>query len=152
MEYGDQPDICLWKITNSLAILRLRKPLKTSSRLAGHGIWTRDLPNASLVRYHGATSLGYSISVYESRLLTSTQKYGIIVLETYDVVYRQMTNLLLKGSNKDVFEGFWSEYCPLILKKSEEASVFEVEIVKRGGVVYRRWSNETDFGEFNELT
>ena len=58
VEYGDQPDICLWKITNYLAILRLRKPLKTSTRLAGHGIWTRDLPNASLVRYHGATSLG----------------------------------------------------------------------------------------------
>ena len=28
------------KITNSLVILRLRKPLKTSTRLAGHGIWT----------------------------------------------------------------------------------------------------------------
>ena len=40
------------KITNSLAILRMRKPLKTSTMLAGHGIWTRDLPNASLVRYH----------------------------------------------------------------------------------------------------
>ena len=46
------------KITNYLAILRLRKPLKTSTRFADHGIWTRDLPNASLVRYHGATSLG----------------------------------------------------------------------------------------------
>ena len=57
---NSKPDICLWKITNSLAILRLRKPLKTSTRLAGHGIWTRDLPNASLLRYHGATSLGYS--------------------------------------------------------------------------------------------
>ena len=31
---------------------------KTSVRLVGTGIWTRDLPNASLVRYHGATSLG----------------------------------------------------------------------------------------------
>ena len=46
------------KITNSLAIFRLRKPLKTSTRLAGHVICTRDLPNASLVRYHGVTSLG----------------------------------------------------------------------------------------------
>ena len=27
---------------------------KTSVRLVGTGIWTRDLPNASLVRYHGA--------------------------------------------------------------------------------------------------
>ena len=31
---------------------------KTLVRLVGTGIWTRDLPNASLVRYHGATSLG----------------------------------------------------------------------------------------------
>ena len=31
---------------------------KTSVRLAGTGIWTRDLPNANLVRYQGATSLG----------------------------------------------------------------------------------------------
>ena len=31
---------------------------KTSVRLFGTGIRTRDLPNASLVRYHGATSLG----------------------------------------------------------------------------------------------
>ena len=34
---------------------------KTSVRLVGTGIRTRDLPNASLVRYHGATSLGYAI-------------------------------------------------------------------------------------------
>ena len=31
---------------------------KTPIRLVGTGIWTRDLPNASLVPYHGATSLG----------------------------------------------------------------------------------------------
>ena len=31
---------------------------KTSVRLVGTGIWTRDLPNVSLVRYHIATSLG----------------------------------------------------------------------------------------------
>ena len=31
---------------------------KTSVRLVGTGVRTRDLPNASLVRYHGATSLG----------------------------------------------------------------------------------------------
>ena len=30
---------------------------KTSVRLVGTGIWTRDLSNESLVRYHGATSL-----------------------------------------------------------------------------------------------
>ena len=31
---------------------------KTPVKLVGTGIPTRDLPNASLVRYHGATSLG----------------------------------------------------------------------------------------------
>ena len=31
---------------------------KTQFRLVGIGIWTRDFPNACLVRYHGATSLG----------------------------------------------------------------------------------------------
>ena len=31
---------------------------KTTVKLVGTGIRTRDLPNASLVRYHGATSLG----------------------------------------------------------------------------------------------
>ena len=35
----------------------LRKTMK-KLRLVGTGIWTRDLPNASLVCYHGATSLG----------------------------------------------------------------------------------------------
>ena len=36
----------------------LRKTTKKSPvRLVCTGIWTRDLPNASLVRYHGATSL-----------------------------------------------------------------------------------------------
>ena len=57
---GDLPVIRLWKITNSLAILRLRKPLKTSTGLAGHRIWTQDLPNASLVHYHGVTSLDFT--------------------------------------------------------------------------------------------
>ena len=36
----------------------LRKTTKNSIRLVGSGIRTRDLPNASLVRYHEATSLG----------------------------------------------------------------------------------------------
>ena len=39
----------------------LRKTTKkTPVRLVGTGIRTRDLPNASLVRYHGVTSLGIS--------------------------------------------------------------------------------------------
>ena len=56
--WGPTRHLHLKKKTNFLAILRLRKPLKTSTWLAGHGIWTRDLPNTSLIRYHGATSLG----------------------------------------------------------------------------------------------
>ena len=36
---------------------------KTSVRLVGTGIRTRYLPNASLVRYHGATSLGSLIII-----------------------------------------------------------------------------------------
>ena len=55
------------KITNYLPIFRLRKPLKTSTRLAGHRIWPRDLPNASLVRYHGATSLGFIKSCFSAK-------------------------------------------------------------------------------------
>ena len=34
---------------------------KTPVRLVGTGIRTRDLPNVSLVRYHGATSLSFMI-------------------------------------------------------------------------------------------
>ena len=34
---------------------------KTPVRLVDTGIRTRDLPNASLVRYHGATSLGFLV-------------------------------------------------------------------------------------------
>ena len=36
---------------------------KPSIRLVGTGIRTRDLPNASLVRYHEATSLGSDVTV-----------------------------------------------------------------------------------------
>ena len=35
---------------------------KISVSLVGTGTWTRELLNASLVRYHGATSLGYNYS------------------------------------------------------------------------------------------
>ena len=61
MEYGDQPDICL-------SYFNIEETTKTLTRLAGHGIGTRDLPNASLVRYQGATSLGkcpFSLSWYQ---------------------------------------------------------------------------------------
>ena len=35
--------------------------------MVGTGIWTRDLPNASLVRYHGATSLGTNEIVHVTK-------------------------------------------------------------------------------------
>ena len=43
---------------------------KTSVRFVGTGIWTRDLPNASLVRNHGATSLG------DFKIWKYTKKYN----------------------------------------------------------------------------
>ena len=114
MEYGDQPDICLWKITNSLAILRLRKPLKTSTRLAGHGIWTRDLPNASLVRYHGATSLG---------------KEDFILFCNLIIVYLEHSDRLLFVSFSDSQSGFslhvlYSTLLPYISSVCENFSPF----------------------------
>ena len=50
-----QPSICLddWKKNHE----------KTWVRLVGTGIRTRDLRNASLVRYYGATSLGIIIII-----------------------------------------------------------------------------------------
>ena len=50
--------IVVMKIQPSICLDDWGKPRKTPVRLVGTGIRTRDLPNASLVRYHGATSLG----------------------------------------------------------------------------------------------
>ena len=61
---------------------------KTPVRLVGHGIWTRDLPNASLVRYHGATSLGRMISLEVSILIHDIFSFflsGIYPPLMYDV-------------------------------------------------------------------
>ena len=66
-----------WQELSQVAIFRLRKPLKTSTRLVGHGIWTRDLPNASLLRYHGATSLGSTSFV--NRKNEQTKKHRFVV-------------------------------------------------------------------------
>ena len=41
---------------------------KTPVRLVGTGIRTRDLPNASLVRYQGANSLGIKCYIVEIRV------------------------------------------------------------------------------------
>ena len=50
--------IVVMKIQPSIRLDDLGKPRKIPVRLVGTGIGTRDLPNASLVRYHGASSLG----------------------------------------------------------------------------------------------
>ena len=48
---------------------------KTSVRLVGTGIWTQDLPNASLVRYQGATSLGQMIIITDCEQPTFKPNY-----------------------------------------------------------------------------
>ena len=59
---------------------------KTSVRLVGNGIRTRDLPNASLVRYHGVISLGDGFIVLFNNLSFQIQ-------ET-DLTYFQFSQLL----------------------------------------------------------
>ena len=46
-----------WKSNRAFALMIGENHEKTPVRLFGTGILTRDLPNASLVRYQGATSL-----------------------------------------------------------------------------------------------
>ena len=48
---------------------------KTSVRLVGTGIWTRDLPNASLVLYHGENQFWESLCVF-----SLSQEMGISVI------------------------------------------------------------------------
>ena len=60
--------IVVMRIQPSICLDNLGKPRKNSVKLVGTGIWTRDLPNASFVHYHGATSLGI--------LDSSVQAYG----------------------------------------------------------------------------
>ena len=66
----------------------LRKTTKkTSVRLVGTGIRTRDLANASLVRYHGATSLGSVIFVntFSSiRYQFENPQQSILILQMFE--------------------------------------------------------------------
>ena len=65
---------------------------KTSVRLVGTGIWTRDLPNASLVRYHGATPLGskdlwqwcfiFNINLLENIDYLKCFSYNVLVVDS----------------------------------------------------------------------
>ena len=52
-----------------------RTTKKNPARLVGTGIRTRDLPNASLVRYHGATSLG-DLVLYQFEAYINTRVCG----------------------------------------------------------------------------
>ena len=52
MDYGNE--------NPAFALMTEENHERNPVRLVGTGIRTRDLPNASLVRYHGATSLGSS--------------------------------------------------------------------------------------------
>ena len=61
---------------------------KTPVRLVGTGIWTRDLPNASLVRYHGATSLGAKIFLWPDS--TKTPLDATSVTDFFNVYYRRI--------------------------------------------------------------
>ena len=60
--------IVVIKIQHSICLDDWGKPRK-NPRLVGTGIRTRDLPNASLVRYHGATSLGNISIVIVERII-----------------------------------------------------------------------------------
>ena len=62
--------IVVMKIQPRICLDDWGKPRKTPVRLVGTGIRARDLPNASLVRYHGATSLGMENIVRGFRLWT----------------------------------------------------------------------------------
>ena len=53
--------IVVMKIQPRICLVNWEKPRKNPSGWSAPGIRTRDLPNASLVRYHGATSLGFSV-------------------------------------------------------------------------------------------
>ena len=56
---NDQIDRGIENPNHEFALMTEGNHEKTTVRLVGTGIWTRDLPNASLLRYHGATSLGH---------------------------------------------------------------------------------------------
>ena len=54
---------------------------KNPVRLIGTGIWTQDLPNASLVRYHRAISLSSWILVnFSTEVFHKTMKIMICVI------------------------------------------------------------------------
>ena len=86
---------------------------KTAVRLVGTGIWTRDLPNESLVRYHGATSLGrfylfIFTFIYQSAFnkidLKSREKRQLLVyaddINLLEEIYNQGNNGIFSKVNQ----------------------------------------------------
>ena len=86
------------------------KPRRNPVRLVGTGIWTRDLQNASLVRYHGATGFGlyylcvwYLYFVFEiisyllSVSLYVSELYCITLGNSYKLNLRHVKNTSTKS-------------------------------------------------------
>ena len=72
------------KIQTSICFDDWGKPRKTLVRLFGTGIWTRDLPNASLVHSHGATSWKSCFSLWSMETMIyiislNDHLFGIVV-------------------------------------------------------------------------
>ena len=66
--------IMVMKIQPSICLVDEENHEKTPVRLVGNGIRTRDLPNACLVRYHGATSLCFISLVSRRKDRNKTRK------------------------------------------------------------------------------
>ena len=60
--------IVVMKIQPSICLDDWGKPRKTPVRLVGTGIWTTDLPNASLVRYRSAPVVLYGCETWSFTL------------------------------------------------------------------------------------
>ena len=67
--------IMVMKIQPSICLVDGGKPRKNSSQVGRHRDSNPDLPNASLVRYHGATSLGEMILFLVLRTLNGVVFY-----------------------------------------------------------------------------
>ena len=75
---------------------------KTPVRLVGTGIRTRDLSNASLVRYHGATLLG--ICIFCLFLFLKTTKFHLLVtLLWYVAIYLCLPMAVYDGCGSVAF-------------------------------------------------
>ena len=76
----------------------------TSVRLLGTGIWSRDLPNASLVHYHGATSQGSVILLGFECTINSQNLIKIVraIFEKFEILnfFVMWTTLNFRGRGK----------------------------------------------------